>query len=56
MKDIKLEDFVALLQADLTSFKEEWLSHTNEKNWPQEMSEGDWYEQFLSFLTSKVES
>lgn len=53
-----LDDFCTDMQKDLERFKANWLKERekNPDNWPLSMGAGDWYEQFLMFLSQGTES
>ena len=53
-KEISLKEFTDLLRKDVDQF-ESWYKTEQAKvpeHWPEQMGEGDWFEQFLLFMTS----
>lgn len=44
---MKLEEYIKLRLEGLKQFKEDWMVNNikDPANWPEEMSEGEWYEQ-----------
>lgn len=49
----KLEDFIIEMHSDVERFKKMWEEGVlNEpQNYPIEMNNGDWYEQFIAFMS-----
>lgn len=49
-----LDDFVNELREKVEDFRREWkekqVNHESVEYWPDELPEGDWYEQFVMFL------
>lgn len=47
-----LDEFVAETMEDVDRFKRDWTAHrdVSPDQWPESMSPGDWFEQFLVFL------
>ncbi len=47
-----LEEFKSTMKADLDRFVQHYeAGHaTDPQNWPAQMGEGDWYDQFLIFM------
>jgi len=52
---ISLDQFTAITKNEVEAFKNHWGAERSKdpKNWPLEMSEGDWFEQFLAFLSTQ---
>ena len=55
-----LKTFKHNLLDDLKEFEDFYLDNKNKaikenngENWPDELAEGDWYEQFLCYLNSR---
>ena len=46
---MKLEEFHALLCNEAFEFYQAYKSHHGEEDWPDDMLEGEWWEQFLAF-------
>ena len=52
MNEMPLEDFLIVLQRDINRFKKYWEEGALSKgNFPETLTEGDWFEQFLTFVT-----
>jgi hypothetical protein len=51
---MSLEQFKAQVSLDLDKFVEDWEAGAtdNPSNYPVKMAEGDWYDQFMTFLGS----
>ena len=49
-----LEAFVAIMKADIDRFAANWRAQHAAKpeEWPLQMNEGDWYDQFLMYESS----
>ena len=49
---MNLDEFIKSLSADLAAFKANWKVQRREspEQFPAEMAEGDWFEQFLFFI------
>jgi len=48
-----LDEFVAEMQKDVERFRANWVENHGKtpKQWPMTMRAGDWYDQFLMFLS-----
>ena len=55
-KPIGLDEFANIASNDVQRFKENWLENRQKdpSMWPAEMSEGDWFDQFLCFVTGEL--
>jgi hypothetical protein len=52
MNEMPLEDFLIVLQRDINRFKKYWEEGVlSKENFPETLTEGDWFEQFLTFTT-----
>lgn len=53
--EMSLDSFIRLVHVDAEKFKEHWLKNQkkNPANWPKNLGEGDWWEQFVTFLGVK---
>ena len=52
---MNLQEFKKTIEDDLSSFEQFWKDEGEKepKNFPEELKEGDWFEQFLMFISSK---
>jgi len=53
-----LKKFTEICKDDVNQFEKEWILNKkkNPEYFPDELSEGEWFDQFLTFLTSKIET
>lgn len=52
------EEFISTLQHDIETFKNHWVEEHNYRGpeqYPMEMSEGEWYEQFDAWWRLQTE-
>lgn len=51
---INLTEFSSIMQESLLKFNKEWEKglKENPEYWPEIMNEGDWYDQFLIYLSN----
>ena len=52
---MKLDEFHARLISEANEFYEAYKSHKGDANWPDDMSEGEWWEQFYTFQSGGEE-
>jgi hypothetical protein len=52
-EEISLDAFVAILRKDVNRFSKYWEKGVKKQpeQFPEEMIEGDWFDQFISFMT-----
>ena len=52
---MRLEDFVKELREDVLRFERMWVRENKKtpKQYPMQMRSGDWFEQFMSFITTE---
>lgn len=52
---MRLEDFVKELREDVLRFERYWVQRNKKVpiNFPMQMRSGDWFEQFMSFITTE---
>ena len=54
---MNLKKFAEICKGEVDQFEKEWVLNKkkNPECFPDELSEGEWFDQFLAFLTSRIE-